>query len=84
MHTNLDAIEGGTNSVLAEMLGITSNVRPLRLSRIGSNYKLVVFVPAEQAELLSDAVFSAGAGRIGHHRFFVCALRRHAGQSRSR
>jgi hypothetical protein len=29
--------------------------------------KLVVFVPSEALELVRDAVFSAGAGRIGHY-----------------
>ena len=68
MHTNLDGIEGGTNSVLAEMLGMSIDVRPIRLVRTGSNYKLVIFVPAEQAEMVSNAVFAAGAGQIGHQR----------------
>ncbi|NIA07491.1 MAG: Nif3-like dinuclear metal center hexameric protein [Actinobacteria bacterium] len=75
MHTNLDAIEGGTNSVLAEMLGISINLRPVRLVRTGSNYKLVMFVPAEQAEMVGNAVFAAGAGRIGHqHRYSECSF----------
>ena len=76
MHTNLDCIEGGTNSVLAEMLGITVNVRPLRLVRTSASYKLVVFVPTEHVELVSDTVFAAGAGRIGHqHRYRECSFR---------
>ena len=74
-HTNLDAIEGGTNSVLAEMLGMTIDVRPIRLVRTGSNYKLVTFVPSEQTELLANAVFAAGAGRIGHqYRYSECSF----------
>ena len=75
MHTNFDAIEGGTNSVLAEMLDITADVRPLRLSRMGKNYKLVVFVPVESVDQLSEAIFAAGAGRIGHqHRYSECSF----------
>ena len=75
MHTNLDSIEGGTNSALAEILGITTDVRPLRLARTGSNYKLVVFVSAEHIDLLSEALFAAGAGRIGHqHRYSECSF----------
>ena len=75
MHTNLDSIEGGTNSTLAQMLGITADIRPLRLARTGSNYKLVVFVPGEHIDLLSEAVFAAGAGRIGHqHRYRECSF----------
>ena len=75
MHTNLDSIEGGTNSTLAQMLGITTDIRPLRLARTGSNYKLVVFVPVEHIDLLSEALFAAGAGRIGHqHRYRECSF----------
>ncbi len=75
MHTNLDAIEGGTNNVLADILGITADLRPVRLSRTGSNYKLVVFVPVESVDPLSEALFAAGAGRIGHqHRYRECSF----------
>ena len=75
MHTNLDSIEGGINSALAEMVGITGDVQPLRLARTGANYKLVVFVPADSVDRLSDALFSAGAGRIGHqHRYSECSF----------
>ncbi len=75
MHTNLDNIEGGTNSVLAELLGITVDVRPVRLARTGSNYKLVVFVPLKDVDRLSEAIFAAGAGRIGHqHRYSECSF----------
>jgi hypothetical protein len=31
------------------------------------NYKLVVFVPAEALDAVRDAVFAAGAGRIGEY-----------------
>lgn len=75
MHTNLDSIEGGINSALVELLGITTNVRPLRLARTGANYKLIVFVPVDSADRLSDALFAAGAGRIGHqHRYSECSF----------
>ena len=75
MHTNFDSIEGGTNTTLAQMLGITADVRPLRLAPTGRNYKLVVFVPVEHIDLLSEALFAAGAGRIGHqHRYRECSF----------
>ena len=75
MHTNLDAIEGGTNTVLAEILGISSDVRPLSLAGLGSVYKLVVFVPLENVDQLSEALFAVGAGRIGHqHRYRECSF----------
>jgi hypothetical protein len=31
------------------------------------NYKLVVFVPGEALDVVRDAVFAAGAGRIGQY-----------------
>ena len=75
LHTNFDSIEGGMNSVLAEMLGITDHIKPLRLSRTGENYKLVVFVPANNVDILGEALFAAGAGRIGHqHRYRECSF----------
>ena len=75
MHTNLDSIEGGINSALAELVGITGDLQPLRLARTGANYKLVVFVPADSVDRLSDAIFAAGAGRIGHqHRYSECSF----------
>jgi hypothetical protein len=33
----------------------------------GANRKLVVFVPAEALDTVRDAVFAAGAGRIGEY-----------------
>lgn len=75
MHTNLDSIEGGINSALAEAVGITGDLQPLRLARTGANYKLVVFVPADSVDRISDALFTAGAGRIGHqHRYSECSF----------
>ncbi|AEG31840.1 NIF3 1 [Thiomicrospira cyclica] len=32
-----------------------------------SDYKLVVFVPKEAIEAVKQAIFSAGAGRLGHY-----------------
>ena len=73
MHTNLDAIEGGTNTVLAEMLGMSIDVQPVRLVHTGSSYKLVTFVPVEQVDTVAEAMFATGAGRIGHqNRYSEC------------
>lgn len=70
IHTALDAVVGGVNDGLAEMLGI-ENPKP-----IGDyveytpqeNYKLVVFVPVNALEKVANAVFAAGAGAIGNYR----------------
>ncbi len=64
-HTNLDAVVGGLNSLLAEKAGI-KNARILKPKQ-GHLLKLVTFVPAADVEKVRDAVFSAGAGTIGNY-----------------
>jgi dinuclear metal center YbgI/SA1388 family protein len=65
VHTALDAAAGGTNDVLAELAGAAAT-QPLEwASPENSQVKLVVFVPHTHAEAVSEALFAAGAGRIG-------------------
>jgi dinuclear metal center YbgI/SA1388 family protein len=72
-HTALDAAEGGTNDVLADAIGLATRA-PLRPSAAkDGEYKLVTFVPAEALTRVSDALFEAGAGRIGDYR--SCSFR---------
>jgi len=69
IHTALDAVEGGVNDGLAEIVGIT-NGKPIGdfvNNPAGENYKLAVFVPVESAGRVADAVFAAGAGAIGNY-----------------
>jgi len=66
-HTALDVAEGGTNDMLADVLGLTDR-RPLKNGEAkGTQYKLVVFVPIEAVEKVSRALFDAGAGTIGNY-----------------
>src|SRR5436190_12990480 len=66
-HTALDVADGGTNDLLADAIGLTER-SPLRLIEPKANqYKLVTFVPADAVEKVSDALFAAGAGRIGNY-----------------
>jgi dinuclear metal center YbgI/SA1388 family protein len=65
-HTNLDAAPGGVNDALAGRLGL-ENLRPLAPLNRGLA-KLVFFAPPEQAQAVLDALFAAGAGRIGDYR----------------
>lgn len=66
-HTALDAADGGTNDVLADAVGIS------RVDRAGleapkpteSHYKLATFVPEDAVDRVAEALFEAGAGRIG-------------------
>ena len=65
--TALDCADGGTNDVLAEILGIeqASPLRPVVPSPW--HYKLVVFVPRDAVEKVAGAIFEAGAGWIGNY-----------------
>jgi dinuclear metal center YbgI/SA1388 family protein len=64
-HTALDVAEGGTNDVLADAIGLISR-QPLRMIQGKPNQlKLVTFVPSAAVEKVADALFEAGAGRIG-------------------
>jgi dinuclear metal center YbgI/SA1388 family protein len=74
-HTALDVADGGTNDMLADAIGLPAeNRQPLRLTQTQSTqYKLVVFVPERELDRLSDAMFNAGAGRIG--KYSSCSFR---------
>jgi dinuclear metal center YbgI/SA1388 family protein len=66
-HTALDAADGGTNDMLADILGLTER-RALRpVAAQAGQYKLVTFVPAENVDDVSEALFDAGAGHIGNY-----------------
>ncbi|MGB7157616.1 MAG: Nif3-like dinuclear metal center hexameric protein [Tepidisphaeraceae bacterium] len=68
-HTALDVAPGGTNDVLADAIGIgESNRGPLRLIEAkAQQYKLVTFVPEKDVQRVAEALFAAGAGRIGNY-----------------
>jgi len=66
-HTALDAAEGGTNDMLADVLELTDRKPLKRGDADPTQYKLVVFVPIEAVEKVSRAMFDAGAGRIGNY-----------------
>lgn len=68
-HTALDVAEGGTNDLLADAIGISATDRgPLRSNQTKpTRLKLVTFVPEEHVQRVSDALFHAGAGRIGNY-----------------
>ncbi len=73
-HTALDVADGGTNDVLADAVGLGDDRRPLRGSAAtATEYKLVTFAPGDALEPISDALFAAGAGRIGN--YTACSFR---------
>ena len=69
IHTALDAVAGGVNDGLAEIVGITdaTPIGDFVETTLSDMYKLVVFVPISAVAKVSDAVFAAGAGAIGNY-----------------
>ncbi|MCZ6665332.1 MAG: Nif3-like dinuclear metal center hexameric protein [Gammaproteobacteria bacterium] len=67
-HTALDAAEGGTNDVIAALCGI-NETQPLEYADEPGVHelKLVTFVPADRVDTIAEALFAAGAGRIGDY-----------------
>ena len=67
IHTNLDNVADGVNKRLAELVGCTQE--SLRILRPQTNIlkQVVVYVPVEHSEAVQNAMFGAGAGRIGHY-----------------
>jgi dinuclear metal center YbgI/SA1388 family protein len=66
LHTNLDSAVGGLNDTLCECLGL-HDVKPLVDSGRERFYKLAVFVPADHADKVREAMSSQGAGVIGDY-----------------
>jgi len=72
-HTALDVADGGTNDLLADLLGLTDR-HPLRTIETKSrSHKLTTFVPRDAVDKVADALFEAGAGRIGD--YIRCSFR---------
>lgn len=65
IHTNLDNVIEGVNGEIARRLGIVPDgvLEP----KTDQLRKLVVFVPQAQADAVRQAMFDAGAGRIGNY-----------------
>ena len=63
-HTNADVADPGVSDALAATLGVV-DTSPLRPSSPAATYKLVTFVPHDDATRLIDALAAAGAGDIG-------------------
>ncbi len=64
-HTNFDLAENGLNDYLLKLLKI-KKIRPIKISSEKS-YKFVVYVPRNYAPKISEAIFKAGAGKIGNY-----------------
>lgn len=64
-HTNLDNVQQGVNAKIAEKLGL-KNCSVLN-PKSGLLKKLVTFCPSDKAAEVRDALFKAGAGKIGNY-----------------
>lgn len=77
-HTALDAAEGGTGDAIAVLCGAqivgpldhatelsARGLTPEKFPALAREVKLTVFVPPAKADAVADAMFAAGAGRIG-------------------
>ena len=72
-HTAFDVAPGGTNDLLADVLGLGERT-PLKLvPPREAQCKLVTFVPEEHVDRVAQAVFEAGAGWIGN--YSACSFR---------
>lgn len=66
-HTAFDNARGGINDILARRLGLINVVSLRRSESAARSCKIVVFVPDADLARVSDALFAAGAGRIGEY-----------------
>jgi len=71
-HTAFDNTREGINDRLAEKLGVV-DIGPLRQGQPAPEFKVVVFVPDNDLGRVCDAMFAAGAGKIG--RYSECSFR---------
>lgn len=65
IHTNLDNVLHGVNSRMADRLNLVN--RQILQPKKGLLEKLVVFVPESHKEPVQNALFAAGAGKIGQY-----------------
>jgi dinuclear metal center YbgI/SA1388 family protein len=78
-HTALDTVDGGTNDVLARLVGSTVTGSFSHYPSPGEYLKLVTFVPEHDVEAVADAVFEAGAGHVGQKAKYTRCSFRHPG-----
>ncbi|MFY0644936.1 MAG: Nif3-like dinuclear metal center hexameric protein [Bacteroidia bacterium] len=66
IHTNLDnVLDRGVNSRIADRLNLKERI--ILQSKTGGLLKLASYVPKENTEAVLNALFTAGAGKIGNY-----------------
>ncbi len=64
-HTNLDQVQDGVSGAIAERMGLLET--RILVPRKDDLIKLVTFIPDGYFEIVSAAIFKAGAGNIGKY-----------------
>jgi dinuclear metal center YbgI/SA1388 family protein len=64
-HTNLDNVTNGVNQVICDKLGLKGCkiLQPLKNQLL----KIITFVPIDSSNKVREAMFNAGAGKIGNY-----------------
>jgi dinuclear metal center YbgI/SA1388 family protein len=65
-HTAFDNATGGINDAIARLIQLRDS-SPLRPQPGPQHFKIVVFVPPDDLAKVADALFEAGAGKIGDY-----------------
>ncbi|MFN8310547.1 MAG: Nif3-like dinuclear metal center hexameric protein [Chitinophagales bacterium] len=65
IHTNYDNVWNGVNAKIAERLGLTET--KILVPKSGLLKKLQTYIPVENYDSVSGAVFAAGAGQMGNY-----------------
>ncbi len=65
VHTALDNQFNGVSGILADKLGLTH--KEILIPQANTLYQLVTYAPIAEAEKIRNALFEAGAGRIGKY-----------------
>lgn len=65
-HTNMDIAENGLNDYLASLINL-DNIEILEVTSTEAFYKLTTFVPLDAIDLVENALYKAGAGRMGNY-----------------
>lgn len=64
-HTNIDSVRNGVSNKMGEKIGLT-NTRILSPNK-DTLKKLICYCPVEHSEKVKEAIFKAGAGKIGNY-----------------
>jgi dinuclear metal center YbgI/SA1388 family protein len=65
IHTNLDNVLTGVNGKMTQLLGLMNCT--VLVSKNNTLKKLFTFAPADKAEQVRNAIFTAGGGEIGNY-----------------